>query len=156
DGLGERVHYMEAPAHLFLGRISAERGEYDEAVRESARGLELGRASRDHQVVLPSLASHGCVLARAGRAVDANLIADEFLRIADRGDSELADAALLLDLLGRSEDFARIPHDVRDSRWGLAAEAFARGDYAIAADRYRAAGDQLHEAESRLRLGGAD
>ena len=152
DGLGERDHYMETPAHLLLGRIKAERGEPEEGVRESVRGLELARAARDHQVVLPALVTHACVLVRVGRAAEAHPLLDEFIAVADRGDAAFADAALALDLLGRSEDFGRIAADIRDSPWGPAAEAFARGDYSAAADRYREAGDELHEAESRLRL----
>jgi tetratricopeptide (TPR) repeat protein len=152
-GLGERDHYMEAPAHLLLGRIKAERGEPDEGVRESAAGLELARAARDHQVLLPALATHACVLVRAGRASDAHALVDEFIAVADReADAAFADATLALDLLGRAEDFRRIELDVGGSRWGSAAEAFARGDYATAADRYHAAGDELHASESRLRL----
>ena len=152
DGLGERDHYMEAPTHLLLGRIKGERGEYEEAVPESTLGLELARSARDHQVVLPSLVSHACVLVRAGRTADANLLVDEFIGLADWRNAALADAVLALDLLGRNGDAARIDGEVRDSPWGTAAEAFARGDYSTAADRYREAGDELHEAESRLRL----
>ena len=152
DGLGERDHYMEAPTHLLLGRIKGERGEYEEAVPESTLGLELARSARDHQVVLPSLVSHACVLVRAGRTADANLLVDEFIGLADWRNAALADAVLALDLLGRNGDVARIDGEVRDSPWGTAAEAFARGDYSTAADRYREAGDELHEAESRLRL----
>jgi len=151
-GLGERDHYMEAPARLLLGRIEAERGEGDEGVRESARGLELARAQRDHQVVLPALVTHACVLLRTGRGAEAHVLLDEFIRLVDRADVGFADAALALDLLGRAEEFGRIARAVRDTRWGAAAEAFAGGDFATAAERYRAAGDRLHEAESRLRL----
>jgi class 3 adenylate cyclase/tetratricopeptide (TPR) repeat protein len=152
DGLGERDHYMEAPAHGLLGRIKAERGEHDEAVAESILGLELARSARDHQVVLPSLASTACVLVRAGRTADANLLIDEFIALADRRDAAFADAVLALDLLGRNEDVARVRGAPRDSAWAAAAEAFARRDYSTAADRYLAGGDEFHEAESRLRL----
>ncbi|HST17942.1 MAG TPA: adenylate/guanylate cyclase domain-containing protein [Gaiellaceae bacterium] len=152
-GLGEREHYMAPPAHLTRGRVQAERGDLDAGLSESQAALELARAARDHQVVLPTLASHAIVLVRANRAAEAHPLLDELIELVDRFDASIADAALALNLLGRDGDFERIREAARDTRWGAAAEAFAAGDYATAADRYRAIGDLLHEAESRLRLG---
>jgi class 3 adenylate cyclase/tetratricopeptide (TPR) repeat protein len=153
DGLGEREHYMAAPARLTRARVHAERGDLDAGLAESQTALELARAARDHQVVLPTLASHAIVLVRANRAAEAHPLLDEYVDMVDPFDASIADAALALHLLGRDRDFERIGEAVRVSRWGTAAEAFAAGDYARAADRYRAIGDRLHEAESRLRLG---
>jgi class 3 adenylate cyclase/tetratricopeptide (TPR) repeat protein len=155
DGLGTREHYMAVPARVLLGRIEAERGNVEGGVRETTEALRLARASRDHQVLLPTLASHACALARADRRADAGAVVDEYLDLADLADAALADAALVLELLGRSEDFDRIPSEMRESGWGAAAAAFAGGDYAAAAERFREAGDALHEAESRLRLAGS-
>jgi hypothetical protein len=152
DGLGAREHYMAAPARLLRGRIKAERGDLDDGVEESALGLELARAARDHQVVLPSLVSHACVLARAGRTGEAGALVDEFIALLDRSEASLADAALVLDLLGRRGELAGLAPEILGSPWGAAAQAFDRAEYATAAERYARAGDALHEAESRLRL----
>jgi class 3 adenylate cyclase/tetratricopeptide (TPR) repeat protein len=152
DGLGTREHYMAVPARILLARIHAERGDLDEAVRVSTEALALARAARDHQVVMPSLVSQAYVLVRADRADEGGALIDEFLAVADAIDPAIADCALVLNLLGRGDDFQRIPGEVRGSRWGLAAGAFASGDFAAAAERFRDAGDALHEAESRLRL----
>ncbi|MDP9283532.1 MAG: AAA family ATPase, partial [Actinomycetota bacterium] len=151
--LGERKHYMVGPAHQVLGRILAEQGELAGARAESARGLEFARSVRDHQQLLPSLASHACVLVRAGQPAEAGQLLDEYLQLVElRSDSSLADAALALTLLGREGEFAQLPDATRGSRWGAAGEAVACGDYADAAERYAGMGVHVHEAEARLRL----
>ena len=150
--LGERMHYMVGPAHDVLGRIYAERGEFADALSESALGLEFARSVKDHQVLLPSLASHACVLIRAGQPVEASRLFDEYLPLVDQTNHSLADAALALTLLGREVEFGGLPPVVRGSAWGVAAQAFARGDFAHAAALYQGMGAKIHEAEARLRL----
>src|SRR5262249_15557753 len=134
DGLGEREHYMAPPARVIRGRVQSERGDLDAGVGESETALALARAARDPQVVLPALTSHAIVLARAGRAAEAHPLLDEVIGLVDPFDVSIPDAALALHLLGRDRDFAQIGGDVRDSKWGAAAGAFAAGDYATAAE----------------------
>jgi ATP/maltotriose-dependent transcriptional regulator MalT len=152
SSLGDRKHYMVGPAHDVLGRIFAERGELAEALVESSRGLEFARSVTDYQQVLPSLASHACVLLRAGQPAEAGRLLDEYLRIVNQVTHSLPDAALTLTLLGREHEFHQLPPAVRSSRWGTAAEAFADGDYETSAARYSEIGAFVHEAEARSRL----
>jgi hypothetical protein len=150
--LGERKHYMVGPGNDVLGRIQAERGELADGIAHSALGLEFARSVRDHQQLLPSLASHACVLMRAGRSAEAGRLLDEYLPLVDQAGHSLADAALALTLLGREAEFGELPPIVRRSRWGIAAGAFAEGDFATAAALYQGMGTRVHEAEARLRL----
>jgi tetratricopeptide (TPR) repeat protein len=150
--LGERKHYMVGPAYELLGRIHAERGEPAAAIPESALGLEFARSVQDHQVLLPALASHACVLLRGGQPVEAGHLLDEYLLLVDQTNCSLADAALALTLLGREHEFGALPPFVRQSPWGAAGEAFTQGDFANAAALYQGMGARLYEAESRLRL----
>src|SRR5437879_11256126 len=140
--LGERKHYMVGPANDVLGRIHAERGELAEGMAHAALGLEFARSVKDHQQLLPSLASHACVLIRAGRAVEAGRLLDEYLPLVDQTGQSLVDAALALTLLGREREFGRLPAAVRESRWGSAAAAFAAGDFAKAGALFEELGAQ--------------
>jgi hypothetical protein len=152
DSLGDRKHYMVGPALDVLGRILAERGELAEALTESARGLAFARAVTDYQQVLPSLASHACVLLRAGQPAEAGRLLDEYLQKINQVTHSLPDAALALTLLGREHELRQLPPAVQSSRWGVAATAFADADYATAAVLYAEIGSRLHEAEARWRL----
>jgi len=152
DNLGDRVHYMIGPAHIDLGRIEVERGQIADGVRESTAGLEFARGAKDHQVLMPALVSHACVLIRDGRAGEAHQLVDEYLVLVDLPDYSVLDAALALTSLDRAQDFARLDDRVRNTRWGRAADAFVAGDYAAASSRFEEIGARVHEAESRLRL----
>jgi hypothetical protein len=152
DSLGDRKHYMVGPAYDVLGRILAERGELADGLTESSRGLEFARSVTDYQQVLPSLASHACVLLRAGQPAEAGRLLDEYLPLVNQVTHSLPDASLALTLLGREHEFHQLPTVVRRSRWGTAAAAFADGDYATAAARYSEIGASVHEAEARSRL----
>ena len=77
DSLGQRDHYMIGPAQFDLGRIEVERGQVVEGVRRSTVGLDFARGVNDHQLLMPALASHACVLIRAGRAAEAHPVLDE-------------------------------------------------------------------------------
>jgi hypothetical protein len=89
---------------------------------------------------------------RAGRSAEAGRLLDEYLPLVDQAGHSLADAALALTLLGREAEFGELPPIVRRSRWGIAAGAFAEGDFATAAALYQGMGTRVHEAEARLRL----
>ena len=151
DNLGERDHYMIGPAQLRLGRIEVERGQVVEGVRRSTVGLEFARGVKDHQLLMPALASHACVLIRAGRTTEAHPVLDEYLGLADFPDSSVVDAAIALTLLDRAHDFP-LRGTILTTPWGTAAAAFARADYAEAAARFEAIGARVYEAEARLRL----
>jgi hypothetical protein len=146
---------MEGPARDVLGRLEAERGRLTEGVRNSALGLEFARSVGEDQQLLPALTSHACVLLLAGRRRDAAALLDEFLELADQPTVAVANAAAALVELGRDADFERLDPAALASPWGAAAAAFARRDFARAAELYAAAGAHLHEAEARLRLAGA-
>jgi len=151
-GLGARRHYMEGSARTLLGRLEAERGRLDDGVRNSALGLEFGRSVAEHQVLLPALASHACVLVLAGRSRDAGALVDEFLELVHEPTFALADAAIALVELDRGADLERLNPSIRATPWGEAASAFAQGGYARAALLYGNAGAHVYEAEARLRL----
>jgi class 3 adenylate cyclase len=151
DGLGERKHYMIGPAQMTLGRILAERGDVAEGIASSGTSLGFARSVQEQQQLLPALASHACVLMRAGRADEAQTLVDEYLQVYSEPSYSVADLALVLNLLGRDADFAKLRLN-DTSPWAEAATEFANGGFAAAADRYAAFGARLHEAESRLRL----
>jgi class 3 adenylate cyclase len=152
DELGEKKHYMVGPARMARGRILAERGDLGQGVPESLLGLEFARGVDDQQQLMPALASHACVLVRAGLPSDAGRLVDEYLELHDERTYSVADLALALSLLGRGAELASLRLGPEPSRWVDAAVAFAEGDFATAADRYAAFGARLYEAESRLRL----
>jgi len=152
DGLGDRKHYMAGPAHMVLGRIQAERGALAEGIAQSLLGLEFARSVSDPQQLLPSLASHACVLLRAARPAEAGALLDEYLRLLEAPTFSSADATLALGELGRQRELASMPASLRANPWGDAAAALVRDDLAGAAERYAAIGSLLHEAETRLRL----
>ena len=120
-------------------------------MRNSSVGLEFARGVKDHQLLMPALASHACALIRAGRATEAHPVLDEYLGLADFPDSSVVDAAIALTLLDRAHDFP-LRGAILTTPWGTAAAAFARADYAEAAARFEAIGARVYEAEARLRL----
>ena len=127
DNLGERDHYMIGPAQFDLGRIEVERGQVVEGVRRSTVGLDFARGVKDHQLLMPALASHACVLIRAGRATEAHPVLDEYLGLVDFPDSSVVDAAIALTLLDRAHDFS-LRGTILTTPWGTAAAAFARAE----------------------------
>jgi hypothetical protein len=150
-GLGERKHYMIGPAQMVLGRILAERGDVAEGIASSETSLEFARSVKEQQQLLPALASHACVLLRAGRSSEAASLVDEYLDAYSEQSYSVADLTLALNLLGRDADFAKLRLN-DPSPWAEAATEFAGGDFAAAAERYAGFGARLYEAESRLRL----
>jgi hypothetical protein len=150
-GLGERKHYMIGPAQMVLGRILAERGDVAEGIASSETSLEFARSVKEQQQLLPALASHACVLLRAGRSSEAASLVDEYLDAYSEQSYSVADLTLALNLLGRDADFAKLRLN-DPSPWAEAATEFAGRDFAAAAERYAGFGARLYEAESRLRL----
>ncbi|HEX6763690.1 MAG TPA: adenylate/guanylate cyclase domain-containing protein [Gaiellaceae bacterium] len=152
DDLGDRDHYMAGPARQVLGRIEVARGDLAAGLRDSTIALDFARAVRDHQQLMPALASHAWVLARAGRSGEAHSLLDEYLAIVDLPHNSVVDAALVLRQLDRAADFERIPDRTLATPWGTSAGAFARGDFAGAAAGFEAIGARVYEADARLRL----
>ena len=151
--LGERQHYMAAPARWVLGRIQAERGQFDQGLRNTNLALEFAHQMRENQLLLPTHASAACILGLAGRTSEASSLIDEYLDAVHEPTSTLGDLVIALALTGREADYAKVPETIRASRWGSAAAAFAARDFAAAADLFAAIGSRYHEAESRSRLG---
>jgi len=152
DDLADRDHYLIGPARQVLGRIEAGRGDLAAGLHDSTLGLEFARAVRDHQQLMPALASHAWVVAYAGRPSEAHSLLDEYLAIADLPHDSVVDAALVARQLDRATDFERLPARTLDTPWGTSAGAFARGDFAGAAAGFEAIGARVYEAEARLRL----
>jgi class 3 adenylate cyclase len=149
--IGERKHYMEGPARLIRGRIQAERGDVDEGLRESSAALEFARRTGEPQQVMPALAWHALLLVRADRPADASALADEFLEHREITFA-VVDLAIVLVALGREQDFERVEPAMRASKWGTAAEALARHEFARAVELFAPMGARNYEAESRLLL----
>jgi hypothetical protein len=152
DDLADRDHYLIGPARQVLGRIEAGRGDLAAGLHDSTLGLEFARAVRDHQQLMPALASHAWVVAHAGRPSEAHSLLDEYLAIADLPHDSVVDAALVARQLDRATDFERLPTRTLATPWGTSAGAFARGDFAGAAAGFEAIGARVYEAEARLRL----
>jgi class 3 adenylate cyclase/tetratricopeptide (TPR) repeat protein len=87
---GERDQVHNA-ARLFRAAALGVRGELDEALRDSAVGVERAREVRDAQQLVPALAIRALVLIAAGRADEAHPLADEILAIGELTRSMMLD-----------------------------------------------------------------
>ncbi len=153
-------HYMEAPCRSIRGTIRVARGDIDEGLADTAGGLDDARAIKDPQALYPALSFHADALVSAGRVDDAAVVVDELLREWREATRRylpsgwVAPLAAAVRALGRGEDFlhaARAAH--ARTRWLDAAELFAAGDFAGAADVYAEIGTLPDEACARLRSG---
>ncbi len=158
DAESGSVHYMATQSYYHRAAIRLARGE-EGAVEDVERALELARAAKDPQVVLPTLRFAGHLLWGAGERGRAEEIWAELIesRLA-AGVSDplrhvgLAETAWLGCALGSEEKFlAAFP--AAPTPWVEGARAIAAGDPVRAADIYERIGALPEEAYTRLRSG---
>jgi len=151
DGLGERKHYLTGAMRLLRGLLLVERGDPAAGLAEASASLEQARLSGEPQLLFPALTINANLLLRAGRPSEAGGLLGEAFDPAYIA-SPLVDLALGLVQTGREADFARLEESTRSSRWGIAAEALCRHDFAAAAELLGSYGARNHEAEVRVLL----
>jgi tetratricopeptide (TPR) repeat protein len=156
DVLARAAHYQQVIAYNFRGRIRLGRGDIDGAKEDAAAALRL--QPREPQALVPALSFGTLAYQAAGRAQEANALADRLLahpasrRSVPHTMSPWFDLSWALVDLGRTDDLvAAIDRVERRTRWVEAAEATARGDYAGAAGIYAEAGNDAAQAYAGLR-----
>jgi hypothetical protein len=152
------LHYVAAYGVDIRSRVRIARGDVTGAIQDAARTLEVGRAAKDPQRLLPALACTAFTLLRVGRIDECTSHVDELLgldpfnaRIPHVVDPVL-DLAWILTALGRADEYVRLASAVRmPTRWHEAGLAFARGDLERSADVCVEIGVLPNEAYTRLR-----
>src|SRR5215211_3052851 len=160
--LGQRTrHFMLVSGDRGLRAvIRLSRGDLEGALEDTANALELARASEDPHSLWGALSVRAWMLSEAGEPTQAASLIDEVL--ADEREPaagrfyrghplalwvahEAGCAAELVEWMRPK------PGDAQRTRWLEAAEAFAAGDLARAADHYGSGGHRPLEAFVRLR-----
>jgi class 3 adenylate cyclase/tetratricopeptide (TPR) repeat protein len=149
-------HYLEPFWRWYRGRILLARGNRAGAVEQGATALELARAARDPQMVIPSLAFQSRLLLDLGddgaepaalelvelcRGLELNIAHDWF-----------PDIAVVLTALDRRAELDKLAEwtSTPPTPWRDAGLAFSRGDPLEAAEILRRIGASAFEAEARL------
>jgi hypothetical protein len=150
-------YWMETPCRWLRGRIRLGQGDSKGAHEDAARALERARVGKDPQVLWPSLsfAARACLREDPKKA---DALAHEVLAgwqefgQAGSGSEWLADSAIVLERLGKQQEFLDVLSDARSSTpWLEGAAAYVEGHFSRAAEVYRAAGALPDEAYARLR-----
>jgi len=151
-------HFMEGYCRAIRARIRFARSDLDGALEDSARALDQARSSNEPQMLYPALAVRARLLCAAGSPLEAGEIVDELITLWAAKSSvfpasawvvELAFALHALDRLGEfSRTAAALPSP---TKWLEAANAFAAGEYVVAADLLAEVGSRPDEALARLR-----
>jgi class 3 adenylate cyclase/tetratricopeptide (TPR) repeat protein len=147
--------YLEAWVRVIRGQVRLARGDSDGALEDSERGLERAQAAKDTQVLYPALAFRGRALAATGHRHEAGKPIGELLSRLTGEEWSMAffwlDLAFALSELGRTEDLrAAVQRARRRTRWVDAADALARGEVVVAAERCAEIGTRPDEAFVRL------
>ncbi len=148
-------HYLEGQHRQVRARIRLGRGDFEGALEDADRALEVGRAARDPQALLPALAERGRVLLVAGRTEEAVASINEILQIVDRKPAMdwawwIVPASIVLTQVGRGRELLALGGGTLPSRWIEAARLWASGDLSGAADRFEEIGSSADEASARL------
>jgi class 3 adenylate cyclase/tetratricopeptide (TPR) repeat protein len=149
-------HYLEGAWRLARSRIRLARGRRADAESDSATALELARAARDPQVLIPGLAWTARI--RAPRHDAVVLIRELEERVS--GSTEafphvwFVDVAQALVAQGRGDEIDRITAQTKgETPWLEAGLALAGGRPAEAAEIFGRMGARPDEAEARLAAG---
>jgi len=154
-------HYLESMFRWYRGRIRLARGDRTGAVEDGEIALELGRAGRDPQLVIPSLAFLSRVRWELGRE-GAEKLALELverrrglvLNVAQDWFPEVA--VVLTGLDRRTELEATAEESKRPTLWRDAGLAIGRGDLQSAVEIFARMGARPFEAETIMLAAGSD
>jgi class 3 adenylate cyclase/tetratricopeptide (TPR) repeat protein len=151
------AHYMESAARLVRAWIRLARDQVDPALADAARAVAVAREAKDPQALHPTLGEHARVLLMAGRASEAEAVADELLGIQEAHDDRLIRSlwvlpvATVLVASGRAEEALAVADESRPvTPWAEAARAVAKGNLPAAADLLARIGALPDEAHVRL------
>jgi len=155
-----QFHYLSRWALETRGRIRLARSDTLRAVDDAKKGLGLAREAKDPQTLYPALSFAAFAFLSTGRHTDAELLADELLRLnaaagpagASTPATPVFDLAWVLAAFGRSGELAEAVERSKVPRpWTKAAGAIARGELLQAAEVYAGIGHLPNEAYTRLR-----
>jgi class 3 adenylate cyclase len=156
-----KPHYLEPDIRQHRATVRQARGDGAGAIDDATRAVDLGRATKDPQTLIPSLAAYASVHVGEGQPDLARRALDEALAICRSLEAHYYSLAITLLWpaldLGLGEQFAAVFDRGGDlDRWTTAAIAAWRGDLASAATSFEIAGGLLPEAEARLRIAQRD
>ncbi|HUF59729.1 MAG TPA: adenylate/guanylate cyclase domain-containing protein [Actinomycetota bacterium] len=149
-------HYLEVQHRQSRARIRLGRGDPDGALADADRGVEVGRAARDPQALLPALAERSRALFLIGRTEDAVASIQEILDSVDPKPAMdwawwIVPAAIVFTEVGRAEEILSLGGEDLPSRWIQAGRLWASGDLSGAADRFEEIGSAPDEAYARVK-----
>ncbi len=143
--------------HTVRSQIRLARGCLKEAVEDTEKALEVGRAKGELQGLHPALALHARTSLAAGARTAAVEAVDELLeRFIAEGSQQLSgtlpDLAIAAVELGRADSFLHAVATLKkQTPWIDAARAFAEGDFSAAAATYAQIGSRPDAAYASLR-----
>jgi class 3 adenylate cyclase/tetratricopeptide (TPR) repeat protein len=149
-------HKVELDTRLVRARILLARGSTEGALADAERALAFARRVGYPEALFPPLAFRARALAAIGRRDEAAALATELLELWHGHESAVAsfwtaDLACALWLLGMGDELRGMKGTTRvRTRWLDAAEAFAEGKLARAAQLYADIGARPDEAFARL------
>jgi class 3 adenylate cyclase/tetratricopeptide (TPR) repeat protein len=148
-------HYLEASVRYRRSLIWFARGRTEAALPEAARAVELAHRIGDPQLLLPVLGTSALIHVLSGSTVEAGTEFDQLLASVGGAHVDWASAspelAFAMAALGRSEELLTLlRRSASTARWVQAAIAFARHDFAVAAQTYSAIGSNTAAAYSLL------
>ena len=150
-------HYDASWTYLIRAKTRIGRDNVQGALADAEQALELARAIKDPQILLPTLAACAHILCESGESERASALADEFLaalKTRRRVASAMTAVHVLawtLATLRRGEELIEVL-PTSDVPWVQAAAAFASGDLRRAADICGLMGAATEEARDRLWL----
>jgi hypothetical protein len=156
DSVERGGHYLDPFWRWYRGHIHLGRGDRAGAVEDGSTALELARATRDPQMVIPSLAFQSRLLLELGddRAEPAALELVELCRGLELNIAHdwFLDIAVVLTALDRRAELETLAEwtSTPPTPWRDAGLAFGRGDPHEAAEILGRIGASAFEAEARL------
>jgi tetratricopeptide (TPR) repeat protein len=145
--------YHEAECRQTRAAIRLARADLDDVLTDCDKALELSRAAKDPQQLVPVLAGCARVFTETGRMKEAASLVDELsdLRGRYRATWELCDSAVALLSLGRIDELRAGVDAAEGTRWAEALQHYVTGEFDRAAEVFAEMGVPRDEADARLR-----
>jgi tetratricopeptide (TPR) repeat protein len=146
-------NYHEAESRVTRATIRLARGDLEDVLADCDKALEVSRAAKDPQQLVPVLAGCARVFVEMGRMKEAAALADELSDLMGRYRAtwELCDLAVALIALGRIEELRAAVEAARETRWADALQHYATGEFDRAAEVFAEMGVPRDEADALLR-----
>jgi class 3 adenylate cyclase/tetratricopeptide (TPR) repeat protein len=145
-------YYHEAECRVTRAQIRLARGDLEDVLADCDRALELSRAAKDPQQLVPVLAGCARVFVETDRMKEAAALADELSGLTSRYRAtwELCDIAVALVGLGRTDELRVAVDDAQGTRWADALQHYIAGEFERAADVFADMSVPRDEADARL------